>query len=198
VLVRDRSGKIEIFADQTFVPGASMVDHVARKAAFRDAIATENAIRYSGMREPRFESSNRPLAHVARYALWLAAALALPGGAQNFPSQPRTPLPQPIGQRVGDSVDGFGVGDPTEQEERLRMLNRERQKSLISDTNKLLKLAGELDIEIQKGNPGALSSSQLRKLESIEKLAHSVKDKMSYSVRGPAINQPQPPYTVVR
>lgn len=83
----------------------------------------------------------------------------------------------------------------SDMEERLRAINRERQKALVSDTNKLLKLANELDSEVKGANPESLSPIQLRKLAEIEKLAHSVKDKMSYSVRGPSIYQ-QFPYPV--
>jgi hypothetical protein len=38
-----------------------------------------------------------------------------------------------------------------------------------------------------------LSSNQLRKVAEIEKLAHTIKDKMSYSVRGTAPYRPPPP-----
>jgi len=139
------------------------------------------------MKKVRFASRG----HTVRQVLWLAAVLALPGGAQNVP-QPRGPLPQPIGQKVGGSLDDFG-GDFSQQEERLRALNRERQKSLVSDTNKLLKLAAELDMEIKNANTDSLTPSEMRKLASIEKLAHNVKDKMSYSVSSPSSIQPQQP-----
>jgi hypothetical protein len=149
------------------------------------------------MTAPRIAFLRRPPAHPARVALCLAAVLALPGGAQNIP-QPRGPLPQPIGQRVGDSVDEFGNGDYAEQQERLRALNRERQKSLVSDTNKLLKLATELDMEVKSENSSSLTPSQMHKLATIEKLAHNVKDKMSYSIGVPSMTptppQPQSPF----
>jgi hypothetical protein len=71
-----------------------------------------------------------------------------------------------------------------EQEKRLRALNAERQKSLVADTNKLLKLARELADEVDHTNPDTFTPAQLRKVADIEKLAHSIKDKMSTSVRG--------------
>jgi hypothetical protein len=125
--------------------------------------------------------------------LCLAVLLALQGAAQNTPVGPIGPrgnLPQPINQRAGDSIFGIGTGDPIEEEERLRALNKERHKSLVSDTNKLLKLAGELDVEIKNGGVESLTPTQLRKWAEIEKLAHNVKDKMVYSVRGFSIQPP--------
>lgn len=145
------------------------------------------------MKEPRLAFLCRPPANPGRGALCLAAVLALPGGAQNIPPPTRGPLQQPIGQRAGDSIDGYGNGDYAEQQVRMRALNRERQKSLVSDTNKLLKLATELDMEIKAENSGSLSSSQIRQLAAIEKLAHNVKDKMTYSVSVPSMTQPMQP-----
>ena len=76
----------------------------------------------------------------------------------------------------------------------LRSQNADRQKSLVSDTNKLLRLTNELNTEIARTSPDALSDAELRKLAEIEKLAHSVKEKMSTSVRGtPAFRGPQFP-----
>ena len=53
----------------------------------------------------------------------------------------------------------------------------------------------ELNAEIARTNPNALTEAQLRKVAEIEKLAHNVKDKMSTSVRGtPAF---QPPFSPI-
>jgi hypothetical protein len=122
----------------------------------------------------------------------MAIVLILPGTAQNGPPLPR-PQPQAIGQPAGDSIYGPGSGDPFEEEERLRALNNERHKSLVSDTNKLLKLAGELDMEVKREDAESLTPSELRKWAAIEKLAHNVKEKMSFSVRGVQVLQPPPP-----
>lgn len=56
--------------------------------------------------------------------------------------------------------------------------NLERQAALKADTDKLLKLATELKASVDKSNENTLSIDVLRKAEEIEKLAHSVKDKM--------------------
>ncbi len=104
-------------------------------------------------------------------------------------------IPQPIGQRVGDNGDLSGA-PPSNNEKLLRALNADRQKSMVSDTNKLLRLVNELNAEIARTNSGSLTSSELHKVAEIEKLAHNVKDKMSTSVRGtPAFS---PPFQPVR
>jgi hypothetical protein len=142
----------------------------------------------------RAPSANVRYGHTARHALWLAVLLVFPGGAQQ-PNIPRGPFAQPIGQPVGGLIDD-AHGDQTDLEDRLRVINRERQKALVSDTNKLLKLASEFDSEVKGRNLDSLTPSQVRKLAEIEKLAHSVKDKMSYSVRGPSMIYQQFPYPV--
>ncbi len=174
-----------VFMDRPFILAAS-IGMASHSRADHPGMIYDVSV----MKELRFAFLRRPPAFAAREALCLAAVLALPGGAQNIP-QPRGPLPQPIGQRVPGMLDDGSNGDYAEQQERLRAINRERQKSLVSDTNKLLKLATELDTEIQSENSGALTPTQMRKWATIEKLAHNVKDKMSYSVGGPSVTQPQ-------
>ena len=56
--------------------------------------------------------------------------------------------------------------------------NQERQANLKRDTEKLLKLATELKESVDKTNESTLSVDVVKKAEEIEKLAHSVKDKM--------------------
>ena len=56
--------------------------------------------------------------------------------------------------------------------------NMQRQAAIKSDTEKLLKLAEELKQYVDKTNENTLSVDVLKKAEEIEKLAHSVKEKM--------------------
>lgn len=55
---------------------------------------------------------------------------------------------------------------------------RERAAALKSDTDKLLKLSVELKSYVDKSNENVLSLDVIKKAEEIEKLAHSVKEKM--------------------
>jgi hypothetical protein len=55
---------------------------------------------------------------------------------------------------------------------------KERVAALKSDTDKLLKLSVELKQCVDKSDENVLSVDVIKKAEEIEKLAHSVKDKM--------------------
>src|SRR5205823_11001976 len=76
-------------------------------------------------------------------------------------------------------------GSPPEEEGRAKLekemakkANQERHADLKRDTDKLLTLATELKEYVDKSNENVLSLNVLKKAEQIEKLAHSVKDKM--------------------
>lgn len=100
-----------------------------------------------------------------------------PGGRPSFPNQVGG---DPLSQDSGMPADPT---DPIMQERRMRALNVQRQKSLVADTNKLLKLASELNVEVNGKHSSELTPDQLRKVAEIEKLAHSVREKMVTSVR---------------
>ena len=74
--------------------------------------------------------------------------------------------------------------DPVMMERRMRALNIERQKEMVSDTNKLLKLARELNAEVAGQKSDALTPDQLHKIAEIEKLARNVKERMTSAVGG--------------
>ena len=116
--------------------------------------------------------------------LFVALLLTVPSVAQNGspPFTTRSGAQHSLDQSPFD--DDIGSRDPVLREKQLRALNAERQKELVADTNKLLKLAQDLNGEIGEANPGSLTPDQIRRFAEIEKLAHSVKEKMSTSVRG--------------
>jgi len=64
------------------------------------------------------------------------------------------------------------------ERERLKGLNKDRQKKLKEDTDKLLQLATELKEYVDKTNENILSIEVIKKTEEIEKLAKSVREKM--------------------
>jgi len=146
------------------------------------------------MRGPESASSKRTssrwVSQRVRQTLCLALLLALPGGAQNGSPPPHGSSAQSMGQGARDPfTDADGQYSP-DDERRLRALNALRQKSMVEDTGKLLKLATELNAEISSQHPDSLTPEQLHKLAEIEKLAHSVKDKMSTSVRPTPVFRP--------
>jgi hypothetical protein len=144
---------------------------------------------------PNTETRSMSLTHPSRAMNWTtrslrlvllaAAAMVLPGGAQNA-THNVSPLPQPSAP--------IDMGDPGAEHRRMLALNRERQKSIVADTEKLLKLAGELDREVKGSGSDALTPDESRKLAAIEKLAHNVKDRMAYSLSEPSFDAPLPPH----
>jgi hypothetical protein len=83
-------------------------------------------------------------------------------------------------QRVDSTAMLSGDNDTRErlEQDMAKRANLARQAALRNDTEKLLKLAGELQEYVNKSNENILSLDVLKKAEEIEKLAHSVKDKM--------------------
>lgn len=61
---------------------------------------------------------------------------------------------------------------------RAKLANQQRQADLKRDAERLLQLATELKAQVDKTNESILSVTVLRKAEEIEKLAHSVREKM--------------------
>jgi len=102
-------------------------------------------------------------------------------GAQPAGQEPAPPRPF---TRQQIPFDGPIERDPAFAARQLRALNVDRQKALVTDTDRLLKLARELNTEMETGNPGALTQVELRKLAEIEKLARNVKQRMSISFVG--------------
>jgi len=64
------------------------------------------------------------------------------------------------------------------EKEMAKKANEERQAQLKRDTDRLLKLATELKTSVDKTDQNTLSLDVVKKAEEIEKLAHSVKEKM--------------------
>ena len=69
-----------------------------------------------------------------------------------------------------------------QMQKRIEELNTLRQKEMAEDTAKLVKLAAEVKIETNTARLDALSAIELRKVETIEKLAHGVREMMKTTV----------------
>jgi hypothetical protein len=108
------------------------------------------------------------------WSLCLFLLFTILGHAQT--QNPRSPT-----QRIDGNAAPIDADD--ENRDRIardmaKKANLERQAALKVDTDKLFKLAAELKGYVDKSNENVLSLEVLRKAEEIEKLAHSVKDKM--------------------
>jgi len=100
---------------------------------------------------------------------------AFPAFAQNPvprqpPAPPRTDLNPPI---TDDDEARARITHDMEKK-----ATQERLAALKTDTDKLLKLSVELKSYVDKSNENVLSLEVIKKAEEIEKLAHSVRDKM--------------------
>jgi len=62
--------------------------------------------------------------------------------------------------------------------EMLKKANQERQAQLRRDTERLYQLSTQLKQYVDKSSENTLSLEVIKKAEEIEKLAHSVKEKM--------------------
>jgi predicted nucleic acid-binding Zn-ribbon protein len=103
-------------------------------------------------------------------SLPLVLAFSLLGSAAQV-SVPPPPFP---GAREGPK-------DPERarlEREMAKKANHARQEQIQKDTARLLKLATELKEYVDKSNENTLSLDVVKKAEEIEKLAHTVKEKM--------------------
>ncbi|MEO6805950.1 MAG: hypothetical protein ABI286_06160 [Edaphobacter sp.] len=68
--------------------------------------------------------------------------------------------------------------DPRREEQMAQLRNIDRQKRLVADTDKLLALATDLKAQVDKSTKDTMSVDVIKKADEIEKLAHSVKERM--------------------
>ncbi|MFZ0743184.1 MAG: hypothetical protein WAM85_02205 [Terracidiphilus sp.] len=130
---------------------------------------------------------------LARKPLWLLLAITILCVAQTAAPEGQVGNASPMIERSPDPFGDLGATDPAMAKRQVRMLNAERQRTMVSDADKLLKLATELRAEIEVDNPTSLSPDQMRKVAEIEKLARSVRQKMSLAIGGaPVIRQTFP------
>ena len=62
--------------------------------------------------------------------------------------------------------------------ERVKAVNDDRHKKLVSDVDRLISLSNELKTDVDKANKDELSLDVIRKAQEIEKLAHDVQGRM--------------------
>lgn len=102
----------------------------------------------------------------------LLVALAVSHASPQNPRFP--PLPEPQTQPTSPEDQAKAKLE----RDMAKKANQERQAALKRDTERLLKLATELKDYVDKTNENVLSFDVVKKAEEIEKLAHSVKEKM--------------------
>ena len=104
-------------------------------------------------------------------------------GQSTNPGQLTRRVPPPSSQDIDPLQMETTTGTPVFYEKRMKMLNAAQHQAMDADTDRLLKLVADLNNQINSSNSNALTAEQLRMVADIEKLAHSVRDKMRMSVR---------------
>jgi hypothetical protein len=104
--------------------------------------------------------------------MFAAIAMPLPLLAQIPRQTSPTPVPRP--PIVSDDDEARQKAE----REMAKHANKERQAAIQRDTDKLLELATQLKENVDKSTANTLSLDVIKKAEEIEKLAHSVKEKM--------------------
>lgn len=90
-------------------------------------------------------------------------------------------LPSPINAMPDANTQAEGQENQSKQQ-KYEAANSERRKQIADDSTKLLTMAIALKAEVDKTTKDTLSLNVIRKADEIEKLAHSVKEKMKLSV----------------
>ena len=105
----------------------------------------------------------------------LAAVLFFVCGVAGWAQDTGQSPPTPPGAPQKRDQDAW---EAQQTREAAKKQNLKRQLDLKKDTDKLLELATQLKQYVDKTNENTLSLEVIKKAEAIEKLAHSVKEKM--------------------
>lgn len=134
------------------------------------------------------------LVHVPRFLQRLSCAcillvIPLAAAAQSNSQTPLTnPPPRPSGiilsggNRLPDANQQMEMHEAQAKKEDFAAANAERKRQIADDTARLIQLAADLKVEVDKAGKDTLSLSVIRKADQIERLAHNIKEKMKLSV----------------
>ena len=115
------------------------------------------------------------LAVIAAAPLTVGISSAQQSTATQFP----TPDASSMSPRRGPNSTDDDPASKLANQKRIKDLNVLRQKQLTSDAAKLLALATELQANVDKSGQESATLDLMHKAEQIEKLAHSVRTKMT-------------------
>lgn len=140
------------------------------------------------------EQRRHPAAGLA-FGLCLLAWFAVPSaraqraGGLVSASTPPVQYSDPMNPRTDAAPNPI---DAAMEHRRLQSLNAKRQQSLLADTDRLVKLAAQLNTAINSTQQDQLTVDQLRAVAEIEKLAKSIREKMSEAESGAPSLGPRP------
>jgi len=109
------------------------------------------------------------------------AGTARPGPQSQSPN-PDKSIHDPVLTAPPDPNTQMEMRDQQTKQQNYTAANLERRKQIADDSARLLKLATDLKSEVDKTTKDTLSLNVIRKADEIEKLAHSVKEKMKLTV----------------
>jgi hypothetical protein len=87
-----------------------------------------------------------------------------------------------VANQLPDAIAQIKMREQQAKDRSFELANSERKKQIAEDSARLLKLAADLKVEVDKTNKDTLSLIVIRKAEEIERLAHNVKEKMKLTV----------------
>lgn len=90
----------------------------------------------------------------------------------------------PAVNRPPDANDQMAMREQQTKKSNFDAANLERKRQIADDSARLLKLASDLKVEVDKTSKDTLSLGVIRKADEIEKLARSVKEKMKLTMGG--------------
>jgi hypothetical protein len=92
------------------------------------------------------------------------------------------PILSPAANRPPDANDQMAMHEQQSKKGNVEAANVERKRQIGEDSARLLKLATDLKVEVDKTSKDTLSLGVIRKADEIERLAHSVKEKMKLTM----------------
>jgi hypothetical protein len=120
----------------------------------------------------------------ALWAITICSLIALTVMVQSQQQTPNMskPILLPEANRPPDANAQMEMREQQGKKQNIDAANLERKKQISDDSAKLLKLAGDLKAEVDKTSKDTLSLGVIRKADEIERLAHSVKEKMKLTM----------------
>ncbi len=117
-----------------------------------------------------------------RYAMGVCALLAAVAVPRAFGQVPLGTYPIGSNTRTPDANDIMTMNQEQAKKRNFEAANLERKRQIADDAALLLQLATELKAEVTKTGKDSHSDDDIRRAETIEKLAKDVKDKMQLIV----------------
>jgi hypothetical protein len=118
-------------------------------------------------------------------AMLTTVTCVVAGSGQSRQNSP-PPITGPSSSPIGANVPSIGRTDPLStdplsnrmEEQQMRSRNSDRQKRLVSDTDKLMTLVKQLKEQVESPDKPLQPNDVGKRAEEIEKLAKSVRDRM--------------------